>query len=376
MDVLQQIKQTIDEAKRIIICLPKNSRPDNITAALTLKHILTSFDKTVEIISDNFLTSPEIKFLDNVSSVKPLLPALKQLVISIDTKNTPLKEFSYNIGDENLEIFIEPEYGTFKPEDVKTQKIDYKFDLIITLGVASLESLGEVFKQAPDFFYTIPTINIDFRPNNERFGQINLIELGKSAVSEIIYDTILEIWEESVLNDQLATYLVTGIISETNGLKSPQLTPQLLTKVSKLITYKVNVAEINKNLFHTKSLSMLKLWGRVLARLKEDKALKLVWSLVPQEDFTKSGSSAQELPRIIDELIVTYAGVDLILLLWQSLEGVNGLLKTTHQHNALELMASFSPHGRADLVQFSLATADLSSAEEKVIASLQNKLGK
>ena len=121
---------------------------------------------------------------------------------------------------------------------------------------------------------------------------------------------------------------------------------------------------------------MLKLWGRVLARLKEDKALKLVWSLVPQEDFTKSGSSAQELPRIIDELIVTYAGVDLILLLWQSLEGVNGLLKTTHQHNALELMASFSPHGRADLVQFSLATADLSSAEEKVIASLQNKLGK
>jgi len=376
MDVLQQIKQTIDEAKRIIICLPKNSKPDNITAALTLKHILTSLDKTVEVISDNFLPSPEIKFLDSVSSVKPQLPALKQLVISIATKNTPLKEFSYNVGDENLEIFIEPEHGNYSPEDVKTQKIDYKFDLIITLGVASLESLGEVFRQAPDFFYTVPTINIDFRPSNERFGQINLIELGKAAVSEIIYDLVLEIWEESVLNDQLATYLVTGIISETNGLKSPQLTPQLLTKVSKLIAYKVNVAEINKNLFHTKSLSMLKLWGRVLARLKEDKTIKLVWSLVPQEDFTKSGSTPAELPRIVDELIVTYAGVDLILLLWQSTDSVNGLLKTSHQHNALELMASFSPRGRVDLVQFSLATPDLVVAEEKTIASIQNKLGK
>jgi nanoRNase/pAp phosphatase (c-di-AMP/oligoRNAs hydrolase) len=376
MDVLQQIKQTIDEAKRILVCLPKNSKPDNITAALTLKQILDKQGKAVEIISDNFLTSPDIKFLDNVSSVKPQLPALKQLVITVDTKNTPLKEFSYNVADENLEIFIEPEYGTFSPEDVSTQKNDYKFDLIITLGVASLESLGEVFRQAPDFFYTIPTINIDFKPNNERFGQINLIELSKTAVSEIIYDLLVELWGEGELDNKLATYLVTGIISETNGLKSPQLTPQLLAKVSKLITHKVDIANINKNLFHTKSLSMLKLWGRVLARLKEDKDLKLVWSLVPQEDFTKSGSSAQELPRIIDELITTYGGVDLILLLWQGTESVNGLLKTSHQHNALELMASFSPRGRADLVQFSLTTDDLAAAEEKIITSIQNKLEK
>lgn len=375
MNIYQQTKQLIDEARHVLICLPKSSRVDNTTAALTLKFILEAANKYIEVIGDDFLASPNLKFLTGIDTIRPSLPSLKQLIIKVSTKKTPLKEFSYHTETDQLNIFLEPEQGIFNSKDVSVEAAEYRFDLIITIGVANFQSLGNVFKQAPDFFYTQPIINIDYRANNERFGQVNLINTKNVATSEIVHDLISSLDQEELIDKQLATLLLTGMISETSGLKSNNLTPQVLEKISKLISYQVNVAEINKQLFHTKSLNMLKLWGRVLARLKEAPNLKLVWSLLPQEDFIKSGASHNDLPQVIEELISSYARAHLIMLLWENPDHtIRGLLRTTQHYNALELVDSFSPHGSSHLTHFNVPTSSLIEAEQLLIHHLQNKL--
>lgn len=375
MNTYQQIKQLIDEARHILICLPKNSRVDNTTAALTLKFILEATNKSIEVVGDDFLASPNLKFLTGIDAIRPNLPSLKQLIISVSTKDTPLKEFSYHTETDQLNIFLEPERGVFDTDDVSVNSAEYRFDLIFTIGVANFESLGEVFKQAPEFFYTMPIVNIDYRPNNDRYGQVNLINTKNVATSETVYDLISSLEHNELIDKPLATLLLTGLISETSGLRSGNLTPQVLEKISHLIRHQVNVAEINKQLFHTKSLNMLKLWGRVLARLKEAPNLKLVWSLIPQEDFIKSGASYNDLPQVIEELISSYAKAQLIMLLWESSDhSINGLLRTTQKHNALELVSSFSPHGSSHLTRFSVPANNLVEAEQLLIRHLQNKL--
>ena len=48
------------------------------------------------------------------------------------------------------------DFGIFEDKDVKTDRVAYKYDLVISLGSPSLESLGRVFSEHRHFFHNLP----------------------------------------------------------------------------------------------------------------------------------------------------------------------------------------------------------------------------
>jgi len=48
-------------------------------------------------------------------------------------------------------------------------------------------------------------------------------------------------------------------------------------------------SEIVKNVFKTHSIPTLKLWGKILSNIKEDKDSKIVWSTIAKHEIDEIG---------------------------------------------------------------------------------------
>jgi len=372
----QQIYNNINKANKILICFKKDFEIDSLASALAMGYCLKKLDKQVTIISSDFSLNPKLEFMPMAKEVRGDLPALRKFVISIDVSQTKLKELSYDVKDGKLKIFITPKEGFFTPEQAKFEDSDFGFDLIFVLDSWDLESLGKIYDNNTEFFYDVPIINIDHHPENEHFGQINYVNLTATSTSEIIYREI-ESFGKDIVNEDLATLLLAGIISKTKNFKSLQITPQTLIATSSLIMAGGRREEVVKNLYQTKSVSDLKLWGRVLARLERDKEFSgLLWSTLTLSDFEKAGAKKNNLRAVMDEMMATIPEAEVVILFYEDNESRTGIKVISYNRNIdlLQILRELGPHGKKNEVDFFIGGEKIIEIERHVLDVIKGGL--
>ncbi len=371
---IEQITGVIKKSHHILITFPKDFSVDAVASALAFSLILRKLDKLVDVVGADFVLPKNLEFLPQAKSITAQIANIQKFVISIDTANDKIDEFSYNLEGDKLKIYITPKAGVFTKENVTAENSDYKYDLIITLDAPDLDSLGNIYQNFTEFFYDTTIINIDHKAENEHFGQINLTNPNAVATSEILFRLINSI-DKNLLDTEIATCLLTGLISKTRSFKTPNVTPKTLEIASVLLAAEADRETIIKNLYRSRSLATLNLWGRVLARLKSDNGNKLIWSLLTEHDFVEAGADQKDLPDVIEELISFMPGVEVVVLIYQ-LSGKNCVLvNTLKNHNALYLTSAFKAEGSKELAQFCLTEKTLLEAEKEVIGQIKEKLG-
>jgi len=372
----QQIMEQIDRAKEILITFKKNFTGDSITSSLALKAVLSKLDKHVTIAASDYKTPKNYYFLPDHKAIESDLFHLKKFTIIVDTKNAPVEELAYDkIGDQ-LKIFLTPKTGVYTERQVSFGASDYKYDLIIVLDSPDLESLGYIYEHHADFFYHTPIINIDHSPTNEYFGQINKVELPMTSTAEIVYGLIEGMGIE-LIDEKIATYLYTGMTDKTKSFKTPNVTPKTLTIASRLINLGADREKIVTNLYRTKSVQMLKLWGRALARLQIDPRLKLVWTMLTRQDLDMTGAQEHEINGLVDEIISETPQAETIIIFSQGdHENINVTVHTTHRINALAITKIFSGEGNKQMAYFTLIDKTMSEVEREVIAKAKEELEK
>lgn len=374
LNEIEQITKVIKKSHHILITFKKDFSIDAVASALALYLILKKQGKLVDIVCADFELPENLKFLPESKKISPQLSNLQKFVISVDTSKDQIDNLSYNIEDKELKIFITPKLGSFTKDNVSAESSDYKYDLIITLDTPDLDSLGKLYQNFTEFFYNTTIINIDHQPENEHFGQINLTNMNTVATAEILFRLINTI-DKNLLDPNIATCLLAGLISKTRSFKTSNVTPKTLEIASLLLAAEADQDTIIKNLYRSRNLATLNLWGRVLARLKSKDQNKLVWSLLTENDFVEAGASHKDLPDVIDELISFVPGVEIVVLIYQ-LKGKNCVLvSTSKNHNALYLTSSFNPEGSKTLAEFCLIEPTLQEAEKEVIDKIKERLG-
>src|SRR5690606_9262659 len=89
--------------------------------------------------------------------------------------------------------------------------------------------------------------------------------------------------------------------------------------------------EIIQQIYKTKQLSQLKLWGRVLSKIQTDDAHRIVWSVVTQQDLKDTESSIDQTGDIIDELMTNAPGAEVVVLIKEKENGqISTSIRTTH----------------------------------------------
>ncbi|MEK7130290.1 MAG: hypothetical protein AAB793_01415 [Patescibacteria group bacterium] len=370
LTIPQQFEELLKHPENILIMLKKNPLIADVAAATALKKILENSKKTVEITSENFRITSKMKFLTGISEIKDNISHLRKFVIRVDTSRTKVEELSYDQNGDHLDIFLMPSGGMFRKEDVETHEGDFRFDLIVCVGSPDLESLGQLYEKNSEFFYETPIVNIDHKPTNEHFGQVNIVDLTASSSAEIIY-AIAKRFMADPFHPDLATLILAGMIAETKSFQK-RISPQSLQIASNLISQGARREEIIQHLYFTKSLSLLKLWGKILTRLQKDDKYGIVWSYASADDMKISLDDGLE--DIMEELIASSPEAKIIILFAETKpDAIAVSIQTIKNIDAQILAKPFTPNADHQSAQWTMAK-NLMEAQTAVLESFKQTM--
>ncbi len=358
LEPLQQILAHLRAAKNVLLSTRANPSPDDVAAALAFYLMLKKQGKKATIAIDNAALnlSPNCAWLPRYLDIVGVIGPDNRLTITFNLNGQPVRGITYNIKNDQLAVTMITNGQRIKLGPPTVAEPTYPFDLIVALGAPDLESLGRLYDEHTAFFYEVPIINIDHQAENEHFGELNLVGLTAVSTTEVVYN-LLELWQKELIDPDIATCLLTGIISESNSFQSTTITPRTLAIASELITRGGRREQIVAELYGNKPITALQLWGRTLARLHTEPEYGLLWSAVNDDDFAATATTEQDLHNIIHDLLTHAPQAKTVALLYPRGPFLKAIIHTHHLNFDLrKIFAPLAARGSRNLVECDLST--------------------
>lgn len=382
LNLEEQIINQVNKAKNILIVFNSNANGDAISSSLALFLFLKKINKKVSIASsfsqEKKLTPDQNiwSFLPAYNEIENNLRNLRKFIVSLNIKNAKISQIKYNVEGEKLNFIIAPEEGWFSQEDVSSASGGFEYDLVFSINTPDLESLGQLYDNNVEFFYKTSIINLDHQANNEEYGQINYLDINVSSSAEIIFK-LINSYDKSLLDEDISTCLLTGIITETNNYKSPNLTPLTLLTSSKLISAGAQREQIINNLYRSRTLASLKTWGKILSNLKNNENKTIAWSLINQTSDDLRVSKSLNLHELAEEILSGSPSTKILLINIISPDQKSAELSifTNKSISAVNVLKSFPAQGNKQQAKIKLETWPLNWQEE-IIGPIEDYLAK
>lgn len=176
--------------------------------------------------------------------------------------------------------------------EVKTAPQD-SFDTLIAVDCADFKRLGKPFESLGQ-----PDVNIDHHVTNERFGKLNLIE-AKEVATAAVLTRHLSSWGLEI-TPSIAAALLTGIVTDTLGFRTSNMTPETLRLAADLMEKGADLPELYMRGLVRRSLAATRYWGAGLSRLEQ--ADGIVWGALTLEDRKRAGYSGNDDADLINIL--------------------------------------------------------------------------
>jgi hypothetical protein len=213
-------KEMITNVSKVVIFLSDDCTKDMMAGALSLYLSLKKLQKEVNVI---YTKDPTVDWA-NLVGINKVTKNLgnKNFVISLDYIEGSIERVSYNIEGNKFNLVIEPKENapSFDEKKVHYNYSGFTADLIITVGVVSLSSLGKYYLDSQKLFSEKPIIAISNIVDFEKFGKINFA-YKQATVSEIITNIIKQ--TEMPVDVDIATNLYDGIFVGSQGFGSHQV---------------------------------------------------------------------------------------------------------------------------------------------------------
>lgn len=319
---LQAATKAIEQAERLLIIPHANVDPDGLGSALACFSLFRAIGKDCTVICPD--TPPEsLSFLPGFDHLSTSVASEQEFVITLDCSNgVEVDTLRYTVEDNKVNIIVVPKKGRFSAKNLTTLDTGSSYDLIVVVDSAELSLLGSFYTDNIDLFSSTSILNIDHHISNTRFGQAQLIDPTCASATEVLYFWFMSHpkWKD-LLTPDIATLLLTGLITDTRSFQNPNTTPKSLEVAANLLDLGARQQEIIQHIYKTKPLSTLKIWGRALNHIQVDKDARIVWSSISREDLQEMGSVSKETAGILDELISTVPDADVHVLFTEVEDG-------------------------------------------------------
>jgi nanoRNase/pAp phosphatase (c-di-AMP/oligoRNAs hydrolase) len=368
LDEYQQAYRSLGNSSNVLIIAGHKDIEDTCAAAIALRKVLKKNKKKVSLFS--LCEIPEhFSFLEQDKKFKKNIAGSRDIIVSIDVSQKPVKQITYKRADSRLNVHITPKSGTMLTEqDVHVGLSKFDYDLILALGLDDLESLKYEFESNAQLFFETPIINIDKNSSNERYGQINIIEPTISSCSEITA-SFLRGWQEGLIEKDVATSLLAGIITATHNFQNSRTKPSTLYEAAYLMSCEADQQEIIKRFFKTKSFGFLKLWGTAMAKLKYEEDGGLAWLSISDSDFSESGMTPKAIPEILAELKNNFSQASFFIIFWDGPRSSFAIAHTPYAERLALLAKSTGGEMRNNNLVFAVSSPD-QSFKQNLIRSI------
>ncbi len=368
----QQLEELLKKTVAPLIILPSYPSRDSLATAFALAFFLKSIGKEAFVAGENILKDKEsLAFLGEPEHLLPTITGARDFVLSFNTERNKITNVrTENIAGE-LRIYLTPENGAIDPRDFSFIPAKFKYDLAIIVGASDKEHLGKIYEDNPDIFYELPIVNIDNHSDNELYGQVNLVDMTASSNAEMLAE-MLQKSALGKLDEKTSESLLTGIIAATESFQKKNTTPKALQIASRLMDGGADQQKIIRSLYKTQPLHLLKLWGRVMAQVKWNESLKLIWTLVSIEDLVQARAHADDLPHVLEKIRHNYSSGHFYMILYpENNMVVRGLVKAASAENLALFAARMEGALHDDTFEFSLPANSLDEAENIIIGKMQ-----
>ena len=148
------------------------------------------------------------------------------------------------------------------------------FDLLISLDTSDLERTGGIFGNR------VITLNIDHHITNTNFATYNFVDPESVATCAVIAEN-LDYWGLKI-NPTTASLLLTGIITDTIGFRTSNLTPKSLKIAAELMEKGANLPELYEQALTNKTSDQLVYWGYALKKM--ERKGRMCWTSLTLDD--------------------------------------------------------------------------------------------
>ncbi|MBU1124136.1 bifunctional oligoribonuclease/PAP phosphatase NrnA [Patescibacteria group bacterium] len=333
--------QALGRAQRILVVPHANVDPDGLSSALSCYQLFRALGKEVTVICPE--SPPEsLSFLPGYDKFKREIQEDQQFIVTVNLEEgMEVDKLRYTVEDHKVNIIVMPKGGRIASKHITLSEGLNMYDLIVVVDTADLSLLGSIYTEHMDLFSQVPILNIDHHISNTEFGQVKLIDTTAASATEVIYHWLMQMpsYKEKMTPD-IATLILTGIITDTRSFQNPNTTPRSLEIAAELLEMGARQQEIIQNVYKSKPLSTLKIWGRALNNMQIDKEAGIVWSTVSREDLAEMDAESKETSGILDDLISTVPDAKVYVMFTELEEGgLKASIRSTMEVNVSSLVA-------------------------------------
>jgi len=240
---MEEIKNSIEAAKSIVITTHKSPDGDAIGSSLALYHFLSKMGKkeVSVIVPDAFPTF--LNWMDGSESI-----------IHYDA------------------------------EQEKAQKIIDKSDLIFSLDYNSLSRIGDLSKSIGNA--DAIKIVIDHHQDPEEFANHYFVDTDCCSTAQLVYELIEKMDKLTLLDKKSAESIYCGIMTDTGSFRYPSTTAKTHEIISYLIHLGAEGSKIHQKVYDTYSEERLRLLGYALTnKMKVLKELNVAYISLSNEEL-------------------------------------------------------------------------------------------
>ncbi|OIP24954.1 hypothetical protein AUK11_01805 [bacterium CG2_30_37_16] len=337
----QQSTELLKKSKNILVITSSGPTGDSIGGLIALSAALKKTGKQVTtILSDAY---PEnLNFLPFKETLAKDIQGTLDNIIQVNVKDKAIEKLSYNREGDFLNIILTTEGEKLTAGDIEVKE-SVNFDLIVVLDAPDVDKIDRIYDKYTDLFFKIPVINVDHHAGNEYFGVVNLVDLTATSTCEIL-TAVIDGLGSNILDQEIATCLLAGIIDDTASYKNINTTPKSFTVSAQLLAAGANQQEIVNHLFKSKSLNTLKLWGKILDGLNVNDSA--VWATVDNKTYQSLSATIEDVYGVINELLATIPEVNTVIIFIEDAPGETRIIiRSKKDGNASQMSQVFGITG-------------------------------
>ena len=231
--IKQQIVDKIKASTNILVTVSKDPSVDDLSAAIGLTTLLNKIGKHTTAIFSGAIP-PAITFLEPNKTFENTVDSLHDFIIALDKEKAD--HLRYKVDGDVVKIFITPYRTTITGDDLEFSQGDFNVELVIALGVENQEHLDMALAAHGQILHDVTVATFSVGNQVSKLGSFDWHEDEASCLCEMItsFSDLLK-GDTPILDKQISTALLTGIVAATDRFSNNKTSSAVMTLAAQLM---------------------------------------------------------------------------------------------------------------------------------------------
>lgn len=233
----KQVVSAISKATNILVTVGVDPSVDELTALLGLTLLLNKLDKHATAVFSGKIP-PAISFLEPDKTFEDTVDGLRDFIIALNKDKAD--HLRYKLDGDMVKIFITPYKNTIiRDTDLEFSQGDFNVELILALGVENKADLDTAVASHGRILHDATTISFSAGDTKSELGEIDWHAASASSLCEMLFSLARDLGD-NLLDEQVATALMTGIVSRTERFSNSLTTSDVMKTAASLMAAGAN----------------------------------------------------------------------------------------------------------------------------------------